>query len=115
MRSTSNQDRWSRRNCSSLRRVYGLEAIGSGDPEAIAAAKENLGSAYPLILFAMALVFSIVASVLRLALFVHPMLGEICRTLTVSGVADFDAIRQSQQARPARGEGFADALDVGAI
>ncbi len=43
------------------------------------------------------------------------MLAEICRTLTITGEADFDTILQSQLARPARGEGFADVLDVGAI
>jgi hypothetical protein len=66
-------------------------------------------------LLAMMFVVGIAASTARLALFVHPMLGEICRTLNVAGEADFDAILQSQEARPARGEGFADVLDVGAI
>ncbi len=94
---------------------YGIGALGSGDEEAIAAAIESMGSAFPLLLFAMILVVGIAASTARLALFVHPMLGEICRTLTIAGEADFDAILQNQQARPARGEGFADALDVGAI
>jgi uncharacterized membrane protein YjgN (DUF898 family) len=95
--------------------LYGLQALGSGDEEAIAAAMESLGSAFLVILFAMMFVVGIAASAARLALFVHPMLGEICRTLTIEGAADFDAILQSQQARPSRGEGFADALDVGAI
>jgi uncharacterized membrane protein YjgN (DUF898 family) len=95
--------------------LYGLQALGSGDEDAIAAAMESLGSAFLVILFAMMFVVGIAASAARLALFVHPMLGEICRTLTIEGEADFDAILQNQQARPARGEGFADALDVGAI
>ena len=95
--------------------LYGLQAFGSGDEAAIAAAMESMGSAFLLLLFAMMFVVGIAASAARLALFVHPMLSEICRTLTIAGEADFDAILQSQQARPARGEGFADALDVGAI
>ncbi len=95
--------------------LYGLGALSSGDEAAIAAAMENLGSAFLLLLFAMMFVVGIATSAARLALFVHPMLGEICRTLAIAGEADFDAILQSQQARPARGEGFADVFDVGAI
>ena len=95
--------------------LHGLGTLSSGDEEAIAAAMENSGSAFLLLLFAMIFLVGIAISVARLALFVHPLLGEICRTLTIAGAADFDAILQSQQARPARGEGFADVLDVGAI
>ena len=94
---------------------YGLQAVASGDEEAVKSAMESLGLAFPLLMFAMMFVVGITVSVARLALFVHPMLSEICCTLTIAGEADFDAILQSQQARPARGEGFADVLDVGAI
>jgi uncharacterized membrane protein YjgN (DUF898 family) len=92
-----------------------LGGIISDDEEVVAATMERLGAAFPLVLFAMMFVIGIAASVARLSLFVHPMLGAICRTLSIHGEADFDAILQSQQARPTRGEGFADALDVGAI
>jgi len=95
--------------------LYGLKTLGGGDQEAIVVVMESLGSTFLLLLFAMMFVVGIAVGVARLALFVHPMLGEICRTLTIAGEADFDAILQSQQARPARGEGFADVLDVGAI
>ncbi len=95
--------------------LHRLGTLSSGDEEAVAAMMENLGSAFPLLLFAMVFLVGIAVSAARLALFVHPMLGEICRTLTIAGEADFDAILQSQQARPVRGEGFADVLDVGAI
>ena len=93
--------------------VHGFEALIIGEGEAVAVG--NIDSAFLVIIFAIMLLFGIVASVVHLALFVHPLLGEICRTLTITGKADFDAILQSQRARPARGEGFADALDVGAI
>ena len=95
--------------------LYGLKTLGGGDQEAIVVVMESLGSTFLLLLFAMMFAVGIAVSAARLALFVHPMLGEICRTLTIAGEADFDAIRQSQQVRPARGEGFADVLDVGAI
>ena len=94
---------------------YGLQAMGSGDEEAVKAAVESLGLGFPLLMFAMMFVVGIAVSAARLAVFVHPMLGEICNTLTIAGEADFDTILQSQRALPARGEGFADALDVGAI
>jgi hypothetical protein len=95
--------------------LYGLKTLGGGDQEAIVVVMESLGSTFLLLLFAMMFAVGIAVSAARLALFVHPMLGEICRTLTIAGEADFDAILQSQRARPARGEGFADVLDVGAI
>jgi uncharacterized membrane protein YjgN (DUF898 family) len=95
--------------------LYGLKTLGGGDQEAIVVVMESLGSTFLLLLFAMVFAVGIAVGVARLALFVHPMLGEICRTLTIAGEADFDAILQSQQVRPARGEGFADVLDVGAI
>ena len=95
--------------------LYGLQALGSGDEETIAMVIESLGSAFVIVLFAMMFVVGIAASAARLALFVHPMLGEICRTLTIEGETDFEAILQSQQRRPGRGEGFADVLDVGAV
>ena len=95
--------------------LKGLMVMGSGDEEAIATAIENMGAAFVILLFAMMFVVGIASSAARLALYVHPMLGAICRTLTIEGEADFDAILQSQQQRPDRGEGFADVFDVGAI
>ena len=95
--------------------LYGLQALGSGDEETIAIVIESLGSAFVIVLFAMMFVVGIAASAARLALYVHPMLGEICRTLTIEGETDFEAILQSQQQRPGRGEGFADVFDVGAV
>ena len=89
--------------------------MGSDDEEAFAIAIENMGAAFVILLFAMMFVVGIASSAARLALYVHPMLGAICRTLTIEGEADFDAILQSQQQRLDRGEGFADVFDVGAI
>jgi hypothetical protein len=38
-----------------------------------------------------------------------------CRNLTISGEVDWDDIQQSALLAPTRGEGFADALDVGGL
>ncbi len=65
--------------------------------------------------FALFIVYFLVSGVVRVVLLVHPMLREICRSLRVTGEEDFEAIAQSQQYSPSRGEGLADALDVGAI
>jgi uncharacterized membrane protein YjgN (DUF898 family) len=54
-------------------------------------------------------------NILRMVLFMHPFFRVVCNTMTIFGDEDYAAIAQSQQAAPARGEGLADALDVGAI
>jgi uncharacterized membrane protein YjgN (DUF898 family) len=43
------------------------------------------------------------------------MIALHCHSVSVTGDIDFDAIRQSALAAPTRGEGFADALDVGGV
>lgn len=48
-------------------------------------------------------------------LFLHPMAKVVSKTLLAEGTIDLDAIKQSDQSRGDRGEGFADVLDVGAI
>lgn len=61
------------------------------------------------------LVFLIVGPVLRYLLVVNRMARLVCETLAVKGSQDFDAILQSSQSAPRRGEGLADMLDVGGI
>ena len=63
----------------------------------------------------MFIVYFLISGVVRAALLVHPMLREICWSLRVAGDEDLEAIAQSRQYSPSRGEGLADALDVGAI
>lgn len=70
---------------------------------------------WPFVLLVAVLLISVVLSVLQLVLLVHPMTRLVCLSLVVTGSEDFAAIAQSQQYAPARGEGLADALDVGAI
>jgi len=79
------------------------------------AAAEAFGPMLMVVLFFAFLTVAILFGVARFAVFVHPMLNAICDSLTIRGSVDFGAILQSQQAMPTRGEGFADALDVGNI
>lgn len=68
-----------------------------------------------LALLGLVVVLAIWLSMLRVIVFMHPFIRVVCTSLTIHGEADFSAIAQSRQAGPARGEGLADALDVGAI
>ncbi|MFQ5955280.1 MAG: YjgN family protein [Kiloniellales bacterium] len=61
------------------------------------------------------LVFFMVSSVLHVILVMRRLVMRICETLTISGEVDFEAIEQSALAAPGRGEGLADALDVGGV
>ncbi len=88
-----------------------VESVTRGDEAAL----ETLAPTLAILPLAGVLLLGVCFAVARVAVFVHPMLGEICRTLSVRGEEDFEAILQSQQARPGRGEGFADVLDVGSI
>ncbi len=53
--------------------------------------------------------------VIRVCFYTHPLLRALCDSLTVTGEENYASIGQSRQARPGRGEGLADTLDVGAI
>ena len=63
---------------------------------------------------AFAIIFPVIG-VLRMLLLVHPLFREISGSTSVIGEEDYEAIAQSRQSTPRRGEGLADALDVGAI
>jgi uncharacterized membrane protein YjgN (DUF898 family) len=68
-----------------------------------------------LILFVLFLLLVVLAGILRTVLFIHPLIGRIVPSLSVRGEMDFEALAQSQQEMPWRGEGLADSLDVGGI
>ena len=68
-----------------------------------------------LILVVLFLLYVVVAGILRAVLFLHPLIGRVVPSLSVLGEMDFDALAQSQQEMPWRGEGLADSLDVGGI
>jgi uncharacterized membrane protein YjgN (DUF898 family) len=85
--------------------------LASGDPDAIMANAPMVN----LILIAVIALVVVVLGVLRILLYLHPMFRIVCRSLGVTGEEDYAAIAQSRQSVPGRGEGFADALDVGAF
>lgn len=55
------------------------------------------------------------ASIARYLIVVHGVAGPLCRTFEVRGTIDYDALEQSAEAMPKRGEGLAEMLDVGGI
>lgn len=55
------------------------------------------------------------ASIARYLIVIHGVAGPLCRTLEIRGSLDFDALEQSAEAMPKRGEGLAEMLDVGGI
>lgn len=61
------------------------------------------------------LVVMAAGAVLTVLFLTQRMIAVHSHSLTITGDIDFDAIRQSALAAPTRGEGFADALDVGGI
>jgi len=56
-----------------------------------------------------------VASVARYLIVIHGVAGPLCNTLSIIGTMDYDALKQSAEAMPKRGEGLAEMLDVGGI
>jgi len=55
------------------------------------------------------------ASIARYLIVIHGVAGPLCRTFEIRGTLDFDALEQSAEAMPKRGEGLAEMLDVGGI
>ena len=90
----------------------GLEGLGqSGQPPEIA----DLPASVIAVTVFLALTFVALLDALYYVLFLHPMIKAVSETLQVRGTIDLDDIKQSDQERGGRGEGFADVLDVGAI
>lgn len=65
-------------------------------------------------LIVIALIF-VFASFLSMLILTQGFLRMVCENLDVVGELDLNAIRQSNLEAPSRGEGFADALDVGGL
>ena len=58
-------------------------------------------------------IFGLISPVLSLVLLTHRMMRLIARRLAFEGRVDLDAVMQVAAAQPKRGEGLADALDIG--
>ena len=59
--------------------------------------------------------FYIASNILGTLFLTQGWIALFCRNLTISGDVDWDEIQQSALLAPTRGEGFADALDVGGL
>ena len=59
--------------------------------------------------------FIVLMSVFNRVFLFHRILGAVVRSTGISGEPDFDAILQSTLESPGRGEGLADAFDVGGL
>jgi uncharacterized membrane protein YjgN (DUF898 family) len=66
-------------------------------------------------LIVLLLLYLVVVGLIRTAVFLHPMIARLCNSLSVTGEMDFEELAQSSLEMPSRGEGLADALDVGSI
>jgi uncharacterized membrane protein YjgN (DUF898 family) len=85
--------------------------MAGGDTEAMLANEPLIN----LFLVAVMAVVVVTFSVIQVLFFLHPLFRVVAHSLSVIGEEDFSAIAQSRQGLPGRGEGLADALDVGAI
>jgi uncharacterized membrane protein YjgN (DUF898 family) len=65
--------------------------------------------------FALAILLLLSVRVLAVIMVTHRLIGLFTRQMEIFGEEDFDAIAQSGRSIPSRGEGLADALDVGGI
>ena len=81
-----------------------LQAMSEGGPST------SLAALAPIL---MILVFYLLLSVLGTIMITHRLAALLCTNLVMIGEQDFDAIAQSSRSVPGRGEGLADALDVG--
>ncbi len=59
------------------------------------------------------MIFGLISPILSLVLVTHRMMRLIAKRLAFEGHVDLDAVMQVAAEQPKRGEGLADALDVG--
>ncbi len=93
----------------------GMTGLESMDPNAIDPALMDLSPGVIATLVVLGLVFVSLINAVYFVLFLHPMAKAVSASLLAKGSIDLDAIKQSDQERGGRGEGFADVMDVGAI
>ena len=97
--------------------------IAAAQVPGLAGAMERIGGTLPAFLdaadlvgyvLALVILFPIMA-VLRVLFLIHPLFRHVLPSIQVFGEEDYAAIAQSVRSRPRRGEGLADALDVGTV
>ena len=96
--------------------VFAMACLGLG--LYTLAANAPPGDPGPMVVLGYVVAFAIalpVVAALRMLFLVHPLVREIAGTTSIIGEEDYSAIAQSRQSSPRRGEGLADALDVGAF
>lgn len=89
------------------------EGIGNGSGQPPAALK--LGAVQQAALFAGAFILYLVSNAVGVVIWVHGVLGLLCRETSVLGALDYAVISQSDRDAPRHGEGLADMLDVGGL
>ncbi|MDX1576399.1 MAG: DUF898 family protein, partial [Kiloniellales bacterium] len=67
------------------------------------------------LLIVLLLLYLVVSGLIRTVIWLQPMVAEITTSLSVAGEMDFARLAQSSQVMPGRGEGLAEAFDVGSI
>ena len=83
----------------------------SADPENLAARLGAIG----FLPFVLAIVFLLLSNVIYTWLILSRLLKAFCESLSVRGEMNFDALAQSTRSAPTRGEGLADALNIGGL
>ena len=67
------------------------------------------------LLIVLLLLYLVVSGLIRAVVWLQPMVAEITTSLSVAGEMDFARLAQSTQEMPGRGEGLAEAFDIGSI
>jgi uncharacterized membrane protein YjgN (DUF898 family) len=73
-----------------------------------------LGAQNPLLILLL-LLYLVVSGLIRTLVWLQPMVAEITTSMSIAGEMDFARLAQSSQEMPGRGEGLAEALDLGSI
>lgn len=95
--------------------IFGMGGFEGFDPNAPQPAFTDLPPSVIAVTVFLGLMFVSVVNALYFIMFLHPIVKAVSQTLMVEGTIDLDQIKQSDQERGGRGEGFADVLDVGAV
>jgi uncharacterized membrane protein YjgN (DUF898 family) len=72
------------------------------------------GAQNPLLILLL-LLYLVVSGLIRTLVWLQPMVAEITTSVSIAGEMDFARLAQSSQEMPGRGEGLAEALDIGSI